>query len=209
MLVDGLYDYNYRYLSTRSWSVYLLSGILLVLLGAFCVTFSVVSSVLTAFVLGAILLTKSLVVFGKLVSHCVCRTWADQHQCALRAPAGVWSHFLLALIALVCGVLLMVDPIRGAMDVTLLLGLFLLCDGTVQISFGCARQFHDHGWQMLNGWINVGLGILVLASWPSDSFWVLGLLVGMDILFYGFALTVAACTFPVLDFPGVDQNTIQ
>jgi len=44
------------------------------------------------------------------------------------------------------------------------------------------------GWQAADGVITSVLGVLVLAQWPASGLWVIGLFVGIDLVFYGFAL---------------------
>jgi uncharacterized membrane protein HdeD (DUF308 family) len=43
------------------------------------------------------------------------------------------------------------------------------------------------GWQALDGAITLLLGLLVLAQWPVSGLWVIGLFVGIDLIFYGCA----------------------
>jgi uncharacterized membrane protein HdeD (DUF308 family) len=50
----------------------------------------------------------------------------------------------------------------------------------------------DWGWHVLNGIITLGLGVLVLAQWPVSGLWVIGLFVGIDLIFYGAAWIVLA-----------------
>jgi len=41
-------------------------------------------------------------------------------------------------------------------------------------------------WQVaLDGAIAFVLGILILSRWPASGLWVIGLFVGIDLLFYG------------------------
>jgi uncharacterized membrane protein HdeD (DUF308 family) len=41
------------------------------------------------------------------------------------------------------------------------------------------------GWQLADGIITLALGVLVLAQWPVSGLWVIGLLIGIDLIFYG------------------------
>ena len=44
----------------------------------------------------------------------------------------------------------------------------------------------------MNGVITLVLGILVLAQWPVSGLWAIGLLVGIDLTFYGWAWVALA-----------------
>ena len=48
-----------------------------------------------------------------------------------------------------------------------------------------AEIIHNWGWHALSGLITLLLGILVLAQWPVSGLWVIGLFVGIELLFYG------------------------
>jgi uncharacterized membrane protein HdeD (DUF308 family) len=43
----------------------------------------------------------------------------------------------------------------------------------------------DWGWHALNGLITLLLGILVLAQWPVSGLWVIGMFVGIALIFNG------------------------
>ena len=52
---------------------------------------------------------------------------------------------------------------------------------------------------MFNGLVSLALGGLIVAQWPSDAAWVIGLLLGIDLVFGGWslmALALAARTAP-------------
>ena len=41
---------------------------------------------------------------------------------------------------------------------------------------------------LLHGLINVALGVMIWRRWPSDALWVIGLFIGIDMIFNGWAL---------------------
>jgi uncharacterized membrane protein HdeD (DUF308 family) len=41
--------------------------------------------------------------------------------------------------------------------------------------------------QAVDGLITFVLGVLVLAQWPASGLWVIGLFIGIDLIFYGAA----------------------
>ena len=106
-----------------------------------------------------------------------------------------WGGFLLTLIAgllyAAVGLLLLIYPLAGAITLTMLLGLFLLVAGALKIilSFGVKPEPH-WGWLLFNGVITILLGLLILAAWPSDATWVIGLLFGIDMMFGGLTFLV-------------------
>lgn len=48
------------------------------------------------------------------------------------------------------------------------------------------------GFLLFDGVVTLGLGVLVLAQWPESSVWLLGLLVGVDLLVGGMSMLLLA-----------------
>lgn len=44
------------------------------------------------------------------------------------------------------------------------------------------------GWALVSGLISVLLGVLIWSGFPGTALWALGLIVGIDLIFYGWAL---------------------
>ena len=47
---------------------------------------------------------------------------------------------------------------------------------------------------LLNGVISLALGIMIWRQWPESSLWVIGIFVGIDMLFNGWSLIMLALT---------------
>jgi len=47
------------------------------------------------------------------------------------------------------------------------------------------RLFPHWGWTLAGGAINLILGILIWQQWPEAALWVIGLFVGIDLIFTG------------------------
>ena len=73
------------------------------------------------------------------------------------------------------------------MQLTLVVALFLLISGLFRIVASLMLQFHDWGWVLLNGIVTLLLGLLIYKHWPADGLWVIGLFVGIDMIFNGWA----------------------
>jgi len=81
-----------------------------------------------------------------------------------------WGQFFLWLIGgvlyLAVGILCIVNPLLVTVVLTLLLGAGLIAAGAVRAYL-------------------VVLGLIIVSRWPSDSVYVLGTLLGVDLLFHG------------------------
>jgi len=69
----------------------------------------------------------------------------------------------------------------------LLMGAFFLVAGLFELITPFVVSLPDWGWHALNGLITLLLGILVLAQWPVSGLWVIGLFVGISLIFNGAA----------------------
>ena len=80
---------------------------------------------------------------------------------------------------------LVARPFIGTEALTLLLGSFFLVGGIFRVVAAMTLRLHHWGWIMLNGVVTSLLGLLVLAEWPKSGLFVIGLFVGIDMLFNG------------------------
>ena len=93
-----------------------------------------------------------------------------------------------ALTAVTGGVLL-AFPAAGVIALTAVLTAYFLASGALKIWFALKlRPALNWGWMAFGGAAALLLGILLLTGLPGNAFWVLGLFVGIDMLFYGAAL---------------------
>ncbi len=125
--------------------------------------------------------------------------------------AGVWhiifafhSHsigrflwkFLVALLYVAAGLYLSMNPLLGVVSLTLVVAIFLVLEGVIEIVlYFKLRGVRHASWVMLDGIVTLILGILIWKQWPSSSRWVIGTLVGISLIFSGvsrFMLSFAA-----------------
>jgi uncharacterized membrane protein HdeD (DUF308 family) len=65
------------------------------------------------------------------------------------------------------------------------MSMFFLISGLYQLLASLWTHLPGWGWQALNGIIAAGMGVLILAQWPASGLWVIGLFVGIDLIFFG------------------------
>lgn len=95
---------------------------------------------------------------------------------------------ILGVLYAMAGVFAIANPLLAAGVLTLLLGAGLVASGIVRI----VLAFQMTGgtpwvWVALSGLVTVLLGGMILAQWPLSSLWVLGLFLGIDLVFAGFS----------------------
>jgi uncharacterized membrane protein HdeD (DUF308 family) len=165
----------------RHWGLFLSEGIALVILGILAVMAPAIASVAATVFFGWILLLSGIVGLIATVR-------------ARAAPGFGWS-LLSALIGIVAGVLLLGWPLQGTVSLTAVLIAFLLVEGGVSIMYALEHRSAlsgRWGWMLASGILDVGLGLLLFAGLPGTALWALGLLVGLNMLFGGWALILMA-----------------
>ena len=163
------------------WGVFLFEGVVLLLLGILAVLVPVIATLTVTFAFGWIFLISGLI---GLVTTLHAR----------RAP-GFWWSLLSAVLGVIVGVLLLVWPITGAISLTLLLAAFFTAEGILSImyAFEHKREMSGRwGWLLVNGVVDLGLAEIILIAFQTSASWVLGLLIGIDMVLGGTALIVIA-----------------
>ena len=101
-----------------------------------------------------------------------------------------WGKFvlwlLLGVLYVVAGFAAFENPLFAAAILTLVLGVALIVSGIMRIilAFGM-KEGMPWMWIVLSGVITFLLGAIILAHWPVSSVYVLGLFLGIDLVFAG------------------------
>jgi uncharacterized membrane protein HdeD (DUF308 family) len=103
-----------------------------------------------------------------------------------------WGKFLiwalLGVLYIVAGFITFENPLFAAALLTLMLGASLVASGIVRIflAFSMKRET-PWLWVLLSAVITLLLGLLILARWPVNSVYILGLFLGIDLIMAGAA----------------------
>lgn len=101
-----------------------------------------------------------------------------------------WGRFLLWLLLgalyIFAGILCLQNPFAAATVLTLMLGIALIVSGLLRI-FLATQMKHGTpwGWVVFSGVLTFLLGLMIVAQWPASSFFVLGIFLGIDLIFIG------------------------
>ena len=80
-------------------------------------------------------------------------------------------------------------PIAGVLTLTMILAAFFVVEGIFKIVMAIQmRSMPNWGWMFISGLIALVLGGLIWVGWPATAAWVIGLLVGIDLIFGGWAM---------------------
>jgi uncharacterized membrane protein HdeD (DUF308 family) len=152
---------------------FLILGIVLMVVGALAIGAAFVAGLAFVLTLGILLLAGGVV---QLVNAFLARSWK-----------GFFLHLLAGILHLVVGMLMIELPEKALAVLTLLLAVAFLAGGLVRIVYGLLEDFSGRGWVLLNGLIALLLGIAIWRQWPESSAWVIGLFVGIDLIFNGWS----------------------
>jgi len=80
-------------------------------------------------------------------------------------------------------------PFEGLVTLTLIAGILIFIDGVIQVigAFDM-KPLYGWTWGLFSGILAIILGILIWSNWPQSSEWVLGLLIGVNLITNGFAV---------------------
>ncbi|PSH63678.1 MULTISPECIES: HdeD family acid-resistance protein [Phyllobacterium] len=158
---------------------YLIQGIVLVAAGILAIIYPVISSVAVIILLGWLLIISGLAQGIGLLGA--------------RHVPHFWLQLVSVILALLIGFLFLRDPAQGLLTVTLLLIVFFMIEGISKIVFSLTiRPFPNWGWVLASGLVGILLSLVLWASLPVTALWLVGLLLGIQLISVGAALTQLA-----------------
>jgi uncharacterized membrane protein HdeD (DUF308 family) len=154
-----------------NWGWILALGIVLIVVGTLAIAMPFAASLASAVAFGALFLVGGI---AQLVGAFWTRDWS-----------GFFLNLLMGIIYLVLGLMFLRHPGEALMAMSLFLACALMVSGLFRIIGSLMYQFPQWGWVLLGGAINLLLGIYIYSMWPLDSFIIIGLFVGIDMIFTG------------------------
>ena len=172
---------------THRWTIPLVIGILLILAGIFALGASVLTSLVTVLYVGILL-----VIVGLLEIISAFR---------VRHTGGFLVYLLAGLLAVVVGALFLYRPLISLASVTLMIAGYLFASGLFRGLVALIERYPRWGWDLAYAAVALALGGYVAASWPLSSLWVVGTVVGVEILVRGIALVAASWMLRDIEHP--------
>ncbi|HEX5472695.1 MAG TPA: HdeD family acid-resistance protein [Lacipirellulaceae bacterium] len=162
----------------KHWWCFLLLGATLLVFGTLCIVDPLIGSVASILVLGFIVLAGGIV---QIVSS----VWAGRWS-------GMLLHLLMGLLYVIVGFMIIDRPGISMAVLTMFIAAFLIVAGLFRIVSSLVVRFHDWGWVLLNGLVTLILGLIINRQLPESSLWVIGLFVGIELIFNGWAWVMLA-----------------
>ena len=162
------------------WGWFLGLGILFIILGFLAIGASTLVTIASVIFLGSLLLIGGVV------------------QTAYTFGIRDWSGFFLSLLSGilygVVGFFMIFHPAASAVSLTLLIAAFYIIGGIFRTISAASMRFEHWGWALFSGLIKLALGMLILFGWPDTGLWVIGLFIGIDLIFYGWFWVLLSLT---------------
>ena len=158
----------------KSWAMFLVFGALLIFLGIVCIGKAQTATTFSILALGWVLLISGLM---WLINSFYSLSW------------HVFFLYLLnAVIRGVSGFLLIRHPDAGAQGVTFLLATLFMVGGLFRGIGASVIQFPRWGWTVFSSLVSFAFGIYLLATWPEATTYLIGILIGVDLILDGASL---------------------
>lgn len=166
--------------------IFVVEAVALIFLGAVAIILPVVATYAATLLVGAILLSVGVVQVLSALKH--------------RTASGFWFPFGIGLLASLIGLLLLLDVSAGATSLTFLLILVFTLEGVTKIiaAFDARKHLTNWGWLALSGLVSVLLAALIWGQLPFSASWFLGLMLGINLIFSGFAQIMLVLAAPRL-----------
>jgi uncharacterized membrane protein HdeD (DUF308 family) len=159
------------------WKLFLIEGIILALLGVAAIAVPWIATLAITLLLGWLFLISGIV--GLVTTF-----W-------MRGMPGFWWSLFSAIIAIAAGVILLAQPVTGALSLTFVLIAFFVIEGIVTIMYAIEHRNQlsgRWGWMLASGIVDLILAGIIFAGLPGTAAWALGLLVGINLVFGGTAM---------------------
>ncbi|QDU61478.1 acid-resistance membrane protein [Planctomycetes bacterium Pan216] len=163
----------------KHWLFFLLLGIGFVFLGMVAISVPFLATLWVEIAIGVVLIIGGL-------SQTIHSFWVRD-----------WGGFIMSLLcgvaATFLGLLALWFPAAGILTLTSLLAAFLVVNGVFKIIMSVQiGSSGPWGWLLLSGIVGVVLGAFIYFEFPLSAAWVLGVFLGVDLIFGGWAMIMVA-----------------
>lgn len=157
------------------WRLFLVEGILFILLGLCAIVIPQLFTVAIVVFLGWLLLFGGIVHVGRALM-------------VVDMPGFGWWLFI-GILQLIVGYLFITRPVAGVLTLTMLMTVFFALEGVAKISLAfMMRPLTNWGFMLFSGITALAFALIVLISWSESVHWLLGLFLGINMVFMGWTL---------------------
>jgi uncharacterized membrane protein HdeD (DUF308 family) len=159
---------------SAAWGGSFVLGLLWAIVGVLCLGATAAASAAAVYWVGALL------AIGGVLSI----VWA------FRGAGG--GAAILGILSLVVGVLLFIYPGAGLVSLTMLLIGYFFIAGLFRVVTSLMDRYPGWGFEFVSGLCAIAIGVIAVRSWPVSNFWLLGTLIGAELLVRGIFMMAGA-----------------
>ena len=160
----------------KGW--FLALGILLISVGTLAIIYDFMATLISVFFFGWILIFMG-------AYEAVQAFWQTKW-------GGLFLNLAMGILAVVVGFHLVTSPVGSALVLTLLLAVYFMVIGIFRIVASLTMRFPNWGWVLFSGIVSFILGVLTKQQWPLSGLWIIGLFIGIDMIFSGWSYIMLA-----------------
>ncbi len=161
---------------SKGWKWFFIVGILISIAGLCAISLPVVAGVTITTIIGATFLFSGLV--------------QAYHTFSIKLWNVKLWYVLAAVLYIVGGLFILFKPLAGLVTITMLMVVTMIFNGGTRVVFGLTNRALPGGkWIVLSGIISTAIGIyfFTLLDDPQFSLSLLGIFIGVSLLFEGFS----------------------
>lgn len=157
-----------------NWGWFVLLGIGFLLLGLVALSNVLMATAASVLAVGVVMAVAGL---AEIVHAFTVTSWR-----------GFLFWLLSGLLYTIAGFVAFTNPFLAAMVLTMIFAVSLLVSGVSRIVGGFRiRPEAGWAWIVASGVLTALVGLLLLIGWPLNTLWLLGLVLGIDLIFQGVA----------------------
>jgi len=163
---------GYRSAASK-WGWFVALGSIMILGGIFALGDVVMFTLVSVIFIGAMLLVGGIF---QIIHAFMTREWS-----------AFFFNLLAGFLYVIGGFLIMQEPVAGSLVLTLFVLAALLIGGVMRIVISLQHRELPGWWfVLLSGIISVILAVMLYATLPWSGLWILGTLIGIELLVQGF-----------------------
>jgi uncharacterized membrane protein HdeD (DUF308 family) len=154
-------------------------GIIFIIGGVFAIAMPLIASLSVTIIFGVVLAWIGIM---EIIQAFSVKSWGG----------FVWD-LIIGLVLLAGGAAIWIDPIVGALTLTIVVAAVFLAKGVFQLIMGFQmRPGAGWGWVVTAGILSILVGLILWIQWPVSSVWALGYLAGISLIFTGWSYIMLA-----------------
>lgn len=159
----------------KHWRIFLAEGVLFIALGIYAVVIPQFFTVTIVILLGSIIL------FGGVVHIVRALVFSNM------PGFGLW--LFMGILQIFIGYMLINNPVAGILTITMLMTLFFAFEGLAKIALAfMMRPLPKWRFILFSGITALVFALVVWISWPETAHWLLGVFLGINMVFLGWSL---------------------